>query len=429
MIASGNNALGTQPEKLAGKSTEQLREILEDTEKAEKDGFDRVGRKLNAMLEAVREAKNVAKPVQAALSEAMNAFKLAVSARKQRQQVANLLCEQASNTTLPVLASNPMDSASPVLEEIRTISLKLNDHGGKIAALTAALTGEEAASLPWTEVVKRKASTKTKTKTCSDEAPRTQTKSKEVPRPPRPRPPAIIVRVKDGTYSDTLKKIKASEKMKAVANDIVGLTKTRDGDLLVRVNSKTETSKQLIEALGSAMGDKMAVKEMVNYTKVVIQDLDEQAEPQEIIDAICETTTAKQEDARVVSTREVTRGQKWAVVSLPTALAKKLLTVRKLRVGYVVCRLRLWEDRGRGRCPRCLAFGHPRSECTGPDRQNCCRECGAIGHKAANCTTATDIRSAFRATLMASTKEVKVAQRESDSELDTRHVHQDQEHA
>jgi len=79
---------------------------------------------------------------------------------------------------------------------------------------------------------------------------------------------------------------------------------------------------------------------MVNYTNVVVQDLDEQAEPQEVIDTICEAITAKQEDARVVSTREVNRGQKWADVSLPTALAKKLLTVGKLRVGYVICRLR-----------------------------------------------------------------------------------------
>jgi len=152
-----------------------------------------------------------------------------------------------------MVASNPMDSASPVLKEIRTISSKLNDQGDKIAALTAALTGDEATPLPWTSVVKRKASNKARTETGSDEAPRAQTKIKAFPRPLRSRSPAIIVRVKDGTYSDILKKIKACEKMKAVAKDIVRLTKTRNGDLLVRVNSKTEKSKQLIEALGSVM--------------------------------------------------------------------------------------------------------------------------------------------------------------------------------
>jgi len=40
---------------------------MDEKEREEYEGMDRVGRRLNAMLDAVRAAKNVAKPVQFAL--------------------------------------------------------------------------------------------------------------------------------------------------------------------------------------------------------------------------------------------------------------------------------------------------------------------------------------------------------------------------
>jgi len=135
------------------------------------------------------------------------------------------------------------------------------------------------------------------------------------------------------------------------------------------------------------MEDRTTVKELVQYQKVVIHDLDELAEPEEVIEAISRITKAKTEDVRVVLTRESTRGLKWVVVSLQVALANKLISAGKLRVGYVNCRLRLWEERGRGRCPRCLAHGHTRDTCidTCTDRREWCRECGETGHQAAKC--------------------------------------------
>jgi len=48
----------------------------------------------------------------------------------------------------------------------------------------------------------------------------------------------------------------------------------------------------------------------------------------------------------MVTTIAANSGQKWMVVSLPT----KAQAIGKLRVGYVNCRVRQWEERGRGRC-------------------------------------------------------------------------------
>lgn len=209
------------------------------------------------------------------------------------------------------------------------------------------------------------------------------------------RPPAILVRVKDGSYSEALKTIKSSGDVQAVSDDIVGLSKTRDGDLLIRLKAKNQTSGKIVDAIGTAMGDKAAARELVHFQKVVVQDLDEQAEPSEIVEAICGATNAESEEVRVISTRDLSRGQKWVIISLPAHIASKALAVGRLRVGYVNCRLRLWEDRGRGRCPRCLTRGHTRDACKGTDRTECCRECGESGHQAANCTAAVDKKDAF----------------------------------
>lgn len=165
--------------------------------------------------------------------------------------------------------------------------------------------------------------------------------AKERVRQPRKRPPAIIVRTGDSTYSEVLKKLKGSTQVKAVSDGIVGLTKTRDGDLLIRTNISKESSAQMLEAIGTAMRDRTTVKELAQYQKVVVQDLDELAEPEEVIEAISRIIEAKTEEIRVVLTRESTRGLKWVAVSLQATLANKLISAGKLRVGYVNCRLRL----------------------------------------------------------------------------------------
>ncbi|KAE9528770.1 hypothetical protein AGLY_012345 [Aphis glycines] len=70
-----------QHEDYKGKSDEELSEILEEKISAERDHVDRIGRRLNAMLAAVREAKSVAKPVQTLLADSIDVFKQAITAR------------------------------------------------------------------------------------------------------------------------------------------------------------------------------------------------------------------------------------------------------------------------------------------------------------------------------------------------------------
>lgn len=118
------------------------------------------------------------------------------------------------------------------------------------------------------------------------------------------------------------------------------------------------------------------VKELMQYQKVVVQDLDELASEAEVLEAIAIATEGTVGEARVVTTIAANRKQKKMVVSLPTKAASMTRAIGKLRVGYVNCRVRQWEERGRGRCPRCLVVGHAPANCKGPNRQECCRACG-----------------------------------------------------
>lgn len=255
----------------------------------------------------------------------------------------------------------------------------------------------------WTEVVKKGKSKKPSAKeenanrTESSAATRQTRKSVEGVYPPRKKPPAIIVRLNDGGYSEALKKLKGSDQVKAASENILGLTKTRNGDLLIRVKAASETPTQLMDAVGTAMGDRSAVMELVQYQKIVVQDLDEIAENEEIIGAISSLANTTVKEIRVVSTMLQARGQKWAIVSLPATLAEKVLSAGKLRVGYVSCRVRRWVERRNGRCPRCLIVGHARADCKGPNRENCCRACGANGHFEANCGASEEDKAGFKA--------------------------------
>jgi len=77
LIASGNTAQSANiaNARVTEITEEQLRKFADTAECSEREWFDRVGRRLNTILEAVRDAKNVAKPVQTTLVEAINVFK------------------------------------------------------------------------------------------------------------------------------------------------------------------------------------------------------------------------------------------------------------------------------------------------------------------------------------------------------------------
>ena len=65
-------------------------------------------------------------------------------------------------------------------------------------------------------------------------------------------------------------------------------------------------------------------------------------------------------------TRPSKRGQVLAVVFLPEQEALELLKTAKIKIGWVVCRIRSYTVIKR--CYKCLGFGHTTYTCKGVDK-------------------------------------------------------------
>ena len=68
-------------------------------------------------------------------------------------------------------------------------------------------------------------------------------------------------------------------------------------------------------------------------------------------------------------------GVKTAVIRLAEADTAHLLQLGKLRIGWVMCRIR--EHVEVARCFRWLGYGDGSRGCSNPDRKNACSRCGA----------------------------------------------------
>jgi len=192
----------------------------------------------------------------------------------------------------------------------------------------------------------------------------------------RNRPPAILVSVGQDSYAGALKKLKMSDSVRELAEDITTMSKTSRGDIVVKLKHGATSAARLTDAISEVVSDTRKVKEMTTYEKLLIQDLDELAEEIEVVESVGKLVQADTKEIRIVRNFAVDRGMRWMVVSMPLGLVNKALQKGKLRVGFVSCRLRRWEERRTDRCPRCLVDGHLAKDCNGPDRRKNCRACG-----------------------------------------------------
>lgn len=80
------------------------------------------------------------------------------------------------------------------------------------------------------------------------------------------------------------------------------------------------------------------------------------------------------------------RGSGAAWVRCPTAAAKKLILVGRVKVGWVSAHVKLLPRR-EVRCYKCLHTGHIRAQCTSlVDRGETFFRCGQVGHAVKECT-------------------------------------------
>ena len=182
------------------------------------------------------------------------------------------------------------------------------------------------------------------------------------------------------TYADVIKQMKNKIDPTEIGVEIKGIRRTKTGELLVNFKKGDGQAEKLRKALGNMLGDDVTVRTLTRSHTIDIRDLDESTDSLELINALMEATATEEPSSfKILNIRNYFGGTKQALVQLPEHLAAPLLRTGKIRVGWIMCRIRI---RVRTKqCYRCMDQGHIASQCKGLDRANICRRCCNPGHK------------------------------------------------
>lgn len=147
---------------------------------------------------------------------------------------------------------------------------------------------------------------------------------------------------------------------------------------------KNEKADALAARMREVLADKEGVRP-VAIAEIRVRDLSDADEEEDIRSAIATTCGYDPTLVKVGPVKSTGRWSGTAWVRCPLAAANKLVTARRLRVGWTNVRVKELEARPL-QCFKCMAKGHVRAQCQGDvDRASLCYRCGSPGHIAREC--------------------------------------------
>lgn len=202
------------------------------------------------------------------------------------------------------------------------------------------------------------------------------------------RPDALVIKsCSDMSYAEILKKVKADGKLTNLGDNVRSIRKTENGELLVELNkAEHENLHQFQEAMKSVLGNDADVRSVTHEVMLEIKDIDEITTKEEILESLNKVADSMNDIniSAIKSLRRAYGNTQTALLSLSAPLANALLTMAKIKIGWVVCRIR--QKITPRKCFKCLDYGHIAAKCKSEmDYRDCCIKCGENGHKIRDC--------------------------------------------
>lgn len=217
----------------------------------------------------------------------------------------------------------------------------------------------------------------------SSRTPKAKAKTKRRAGPRRPKGQVVLINPgQGGTYAEILGAMRKDVAPEDSGAEIRAIRKTTAGEVLLELR-KCDDRARFQEAIQKAVGDKGTVRSVSPSLRLEILDLDALTTKTDVEDALRRDYPTLRGELKVTLFSPNQREQRKALVQMGEEEASPILQKGKMKVGWVVCRVRRRVEVDR--CFRCLGYGHTRRGCTGPDRSGDCWRCGGKDHKASTC--------------------------------------------
>lgn len=351
--------------------------------------MDKLGEKIKKLVEFVKGRTNIHKEI-VSMSREIQALFMQVSSNGGRPaEVSNVLAKdkEVQTDAWPRLGSTatPAKKRGPKTQSPKgsmpkkkkdTCLKEVAKNGPEATPLTASVSVEHpdpGATEPKWQMVRSKT--------------RRRRKPARSTRPARP--DALLIKTcGDTSYADILRQVKTDPKLNVLGENVRNIRKTEKGELLLELNRPAHQNTAVFrKSIEETLGTVAEVRALTQEAMLEIKDLDEVTTKEDVYDAIKRMSDKFEmvQQSAVKTIRRAYGGTQTATIGLSPALANILLQEGKIRIGWVLCRVR--EKIVPRRCFKCLNFGHTAVRCTSlNDFSKSCLRCGESGHKIKTCT-------------------------------------------
>lgn len=389
-------------QKNAEEQKEEGTDLLAQMKQEEEKAFIELGNKLGAVNDVLISAKNIHKSIRDNITWAMAIYQ---QMRECREAISNNPAIEATHVKNLMMETKAtqVDTLSPLM-----VTREKEDRGKRLPSsspkqerkrkIQKTGNAESIVSTPGT--INLRARKKVEDHIIEDITPgndiewetvrhRKEKKKKEQPnkgriKPTRETGEAVVIKADPKTYADVIRKMKCSVDPNEIGVEITSMRRTRAGELLVKLKRGEGQAVKLKDALTSSLGEDIAIRSVVRNQTIDIRDMDESTDEQELKHALMSALGVQKDTVfEILNIREAYGNTRQALVRLPETLSARLVNERRIKVGWVRCRIRLKAKSDI--CFRCLDRGHRARECKGEDRTKLCRRCCHPGHLAKEC--------------------------------------------